>query len=49
MFVSGNQDLVVTVDSCYLNDIVNWIVDNCLSAEDNKVIFISKSVFSCRD
>ena len=39
MVLSGNQDLVVTVDSCYLNDIVNYIVDNCLSAEDNKWLY----------
>ena len=38
MNLSGNQDLVVTVDSCYLNVIVESIVDKYLSIEDNRVV-----------
>ena len=38
MVLSGNQDLVVTVDSCYLNVIVESIVDKYLSIEDNRVV-----------
>ena len=38
MVLSGNQDLVVTLDSYYWNVIVNSIVDNYLSTEDNKVV-----------
>ena len=38
MALSGNQDLVVTVDSYYLKVIVKSIIDNYLSTEDNKVV-----------
>ena len=38
MVLSGNQDLVVTVDSYYLNVIVESIVEKYLSTDDNRVV-----------
>ena len=42
--LSGNQDLVVTVDPQCLNIIVKQIIDNYLSTEDNKWLYLGSGI-----